>query len=62
MCEQCGSRGPTTPSEYRDLCQTCLMRQFMADERRAAYADLSPSTFGFDPLDDDPYDCGKSPS
>jgi len=26
------------------------------DEQRATFAHLSPSTFGFDPYDDDPYD------
>jgi hypothetical protein len=28
----------------------------MYDERRARFEHLSPSTFGFDPCDDDPYD------
>jgi len=56
MCEQCGSPGVTTWTEYGQLCDSCAFRQARYDERRATFADLSPSTFGVDRTDDDPYD------
>jgi len=45
-----------TPTEYGDLCDRCAFRQAIYDERRATFAHLSPSNFGFDPAYDDPYD------
>ncbi len=56
MCEQCGSRAATSPTEYGELCESCALRQAMHDEERATFKHLSPSMFGFDPYDDDPYD------
>ncbi len=56
MCERCGSPGVTTGTEYGQLCDSCAFRQAMYDERRGTFADLPPSTFGFDRSDDDPYD------
>ena len=56
MCEQCGAPGARTPTEYGLLCDQCAYRQADYDERREAFAHLSPSSFGFDPYDDDPYD------
>jgi len=56
MCEQCGSPGARNESEYGWLCDGCAFRQSVRDEQRATFAHLSPSNFGFDPYDDDPYD------
>ncbi len=56
MCEQCGAPGARHESEYGWLCDGCAFRQSVRDEQRATFTHLSPSTFGFDPADDDPYD------
>ena len=56
MCEQCGGPGARHTSDHGLLCDVCTARQSAHDEQRATFAHLSPSTFGFDPYDDDPYD------
>jgi len=56
MCEQCGSPDSRHDSEHGPLCDACAYRQATYDEQRATFAHLSPSTFGFDPYDDEPYD------
>ena len=55
MCEQCGSPDARHDTEYALLCDGCAFRQAMRDEQRATFALLSPSTFGFDRYDDDPF-------
>ncbi len=54
--DQCGSPGGHTPTEHGWLCDGCAFRQAMHNQQREAFSHLSPSTFGFDPYDDDPYD------
>jgi len=56
MCELCGTPDARHDTEYGLLCDGCAFRQAMRDEQRATFALLSPSTFGFDRYDDDPYD------
>ncbi len=56
MCDQCGSPGGRTPTEHGWLCDGCAFRQAMHDQQREPSPTCPPSTFGFDPYDDDPYD------
>lgn len=56
LCEQCGAAGARQHSDHGLLCDGCAARQARRDEERATFAHLSPSTFGFDPYENDPYD------